>query len=222
MLKYKGIIIYFHGGSILKLLFKKYSYLMVKLFITQCIISLLGFILALSSLQIGIQAITIALSVFSIGFYMFLVYITTWECGSKDMPAIEAGRTKRSVFTGLTIGLGASIHNFVLELVYVATLPFATADSLHPVEALSTVCGVSLSVMNFINGMYSSLMSIIKIGGTALNQFWWTYFLLPIPAIIITTAAYMLGSKEVHFTKLLLPVTPEEAEVRREAKRNKK
>ena len=206
----------------MKLLFKKYSYLMVKLFVTQCIISLLGFILALSSLQIGIQAITIALSVFSIGFYMFLIYITTWECGSKDMPAIEAGRTKRSVFTGLVIGLGASIPNFVLAIIYATTLPFATADSLHPVEALSTVCGISLSVVNFINGMYSSLMSLIKIGGTAINQFWWTYFLLPIPAIIITTIAYMLGSKEIHFTKLLLPLTPEDMEIKREKKNQRK
>ena len=206
----------------MKLLFKKYSYLMVKLFVTQCIISLLGFILALSSLQIGIQAITVALAVFSIGFYMFLIYITTWECGSKDMPAIEAGRAKRSVFTGLVIGIGASIPNLVLAIIYAATLPFATADSLHPVEALSTVCGISLSVVNFINGMYSSLMSLIKIGGTAINQFWWTYFLLPIPAIIITTIAYMLGSKEIHFTKLLLPLTPEDMEIKREKKNQRK
>ena len=206
----------------MKLFFKKYSFLMTKLFITQCIISLFGFVLALSALQINVTAITVLLSVFSICFYIFLIYITAWEAGSKELPAIEAGRAKRSIFTGLFIGIGASIPNFVLAIIYSASRPFATEFSAYPSEALSVICGISLAIMNFINGMYSSLINLIHVGGEALNKHWWTYFLLPIPAIIVTTVAYILGTKEIHFTKILLPLTPEEMEIRRENKNKRK
>jgi 7-cyano-7-deazaguanine synthase len=64
--------------------------------------------------------------------------------------------------------------------------------------------------------MYTSILSAIKVGDVELNDKWWMFFILPIPAIITATVAYMLGSKEIHFTKLLLPVTPEELEIKRE------
>ena len=189
---------------------------MVKLFVTQCVIGLFGNILALFSASMNSMPITIAASVFSILFYYFLVYITVWEIGSKDLPAIEAGRTKRSDLTGLWIGLGAGIPNIALAIIHALCLPFANSSKL-----LSGICGVSRIATLFIHGMYTSVMSIIKIGDNALNTQWWTYFVICIPAILVAWGSYSLGCRDIHFTKLLLPMTPEEIEIKRE-KRAKK
>ena len=201
----------------MKTIFKKYSFGMVKLFITQCVLGLFGFVLALTALQANSLSVTIGIIALSIGFYLFLIYVTTWGFGSKDMPAIEAGRMKRSVSTGLIIGIGANIPNLLLAIIHSATLPFAQSN-----RVLSAICGITRIIYLFINGMYTSILSAIKVGDVELNDKWWMFFILPIPAIITATVAYMLGSKEIHFTKLLLPVTPEELEIKREKKMNKK
>ena len=201
----------------MKNIYKKYSFAMVKLFVTQCVIGLFGNILALFSVSIKSTPTTIALSIFSILFYFFLVYITVWEIGSKELPAIEAGRMKRSDLTGLWIGLGAGIPNLALALIHAVCLPFANSSRI-----LSGVCGISRVATLFIHGMYTSIMSIIKIGDTALNTQWWAYFIICIPAILVAWGSYSLGSRDIHFTKLLLPVTPEELEIKREKRANRK
>ena len=71
----------------MKTFFKKYSFGMVKLFITQCVLGLFGFVLALTALQADSLAVTVGIIALSIGFYLFLIYVTTWGFGSKDMPA---------------------------------------------------------------------------------------------------------------------------------------
>lgn len=201
----------------LKNIFKKYSFGMVKLFVTQCVIGLFGNILALFSASVKSTPVTVAISIFSMLFYFFLVYITVWEFGSKDIPAIEAGRTKRSDLTGLWIGLGANLPNIALATLHAICLPFANSSKL-----LSGVCGISRIATLFVHGMYTSIMSVIKIGDSALNTQWWAYFVICIPAIAVATVAYSLGSRDIHFTKLLLPMTPEELEIKREKKAKRK
>ena len=100
MLKYICIIFSTYGGLILKNFYKKYSFAMVKLFVTQCVIGLFGNMLALFSASVQSVAVTVAAGIFSMLFYYFLIYITVWEIGSKDVPAIEGGRLKRSNMTG--------------------------------------------------------------------------------------------------------------------------
>ena len=197
--------------------FKKYSFIMVRLFVTQCVIGLFGNVLALFSASVKSTPVTIALSVFSMLFYFFLVYTTVWEVGSKEIPAIEAGRTKRSNLTGLWLGIGANIPNLVLATIHVMCLPFANSSKL-----LSGICGISRIITLFIHGAYTSILSVIKVGESALNTQWWSYFVICIPAILVSIAAYSLGSRDIHFTKLLLPMTPEELEIKREKKAKRK
>ena len=201
----------------MKNFFKKYSFGMVKLFVTQCVIGLFGNVLALFSASIKSTPVTIAISIFSMLFYFFLIYITVWEIGSKDIPAIEGGRLKRSDLTGFYIALGANIPNFAIAVIHVICLPFANTN-----ELLSGICGISRIVSLFINGMYTGILSVIKIGGDAINTQWWAYFIITIPSLIVATAAYSTGCRDIHFTKLLVPLTPEEMEIKREAKNKRK
>ena len=199
----------------MKHFFQKYSYCMVKLFITQCVIALFGNVIALAGAKSESNTFTLITSIFSICFYIFLVYVYMWEIGSKDKPAIDGGREKLSLSTGLFIGLGAQIPNYILAIIHAALFPIATR-----VEGVaSTICGISRIVMLFVNGMYSGVMSVIKIGGSSLHGYWWVFFIITIPAVITAMIAYYLGAKDLHFTRLLIPVNPEEQEIKRDKKR---
>lgn len=186
---------------------------MVKMFIHQCVIGLFGNILALFSASVKSVPVTIAVGVFGILFYFFLIYMLIWDVGSRDSNSIDAGRSEYLPFAGLFIAIGAAIPNLFLALLHALCFPFAASN-----EFLSGVCAISRIVMLFINGMYTGLMSTIKIGGMAINNFWWTYFIIALPIMAVSTLAYILGTKNMHFTKILLPVTPEEQEIKREKK----
>lgn len=188
---------------------------MVKLFITQCVIGLFGNIIALAGVKAESNALTLATSIFSILFYVFLIYTSVWEIGSQDKPAIDGGREKLSPLTGLFISLGAHIPTFLFSVVYIALFPIATKAE----GVASTVCGLSKVFLSFINGMYTGIMSVITIGGSPLHSYWFSYIIAAIPAILVTMLAYINGARDIHFTKLLLPVTPEEEELKREKKR---
>ena len=201
----------------MKQFFKKYSYCMVKLFITQCVLGLFGSVIALATAKAGQDALTLACGIFAIVFYAFLIYTYMWEIGAKEKNAIDSGRQKLSLSTGLFIGLGSHIPTFVLALIYTVLFPIATK-----VEGLaSTICAISKIFLLFFNGMYVAVMSLIQINGVAAHTFGLTYFVISIPAIIVTVIAYYTGAKGLHFTKLLMPVTPEELEIKREKKRER-
>lgn len=201
----------------MKTFYSKYSFAMVKMFINQCVIGLFGNVLALFTSSIKSVPVTIAIGAFAILFYFFLVYTMIWEIGSKDSIPIDAGRTKYNPLTGLWIAIGAALPNLILATVHALSFPFAQSSKL-----LSGVCAISRIVMLFINGMYTGIMSVIKIGTVPLNNLWWAYFVIALPIMVVAATAYILGRKNIHFTKVMLPVTPEELEIKREKKMNKK
>ena len=190
---------------------RKYSYSSVKLFVTQMAISLFGLVLASACAAIGKMA-QIVVSVFAVLFYLFLIYTSIWEVGSKDKFGIEYEKFKARPLTGLYIGLLANSINLILALVITLGLSFGNGGILSTVGAL---CG---SIAIFIEGMYSGLLSI-HVGEAPLNSYWYPYFLITIPAIATSAYAYYAGIKGIHFTKIMVPETPEEAEVRREKKK---
>lgn len=198
----------------MKAFFNKYSFAMVKMFVNQCVIGLFGNVLALAFVKS--TALTIVISILSMIFYFFLNYMLIWEVGSKDSIQIDAGRMKYRPLTGFYIALGAAIPNLLIATVHALCLPFAMSNKL-----LSGICAISRIIMLFIEGMYTGIMSAVKIGEAALNNFWWVYFIITIPAMIASAAAYLMGRKNIHFTKVLLPMTPEELEIKREKKKNK-
>lgn len=191
---------------------------MVKLFVTQCVISLFGNVLALAGIGVQSKGLIIATGIFSIIFYLFLVYMSAWEVGSLDKPAIDGGRQKFRLTTGLYIGLGANIPNFLFAIVHLALLPFSTTVE----GAISTISGLSRIIYMFINGMYTGLMSEgLFAEGFALHDYWFMYFVITIPSIVTVMLAYMAGVKDFHLTRALLPLNAEEQEINRDKKREK-
>ncbi|MGM9643374.1 MAG: hypothetical protein ACI3XI_09215 [Eubacteriales bacterium] len=193
---------------------KKHSYSAVGLFVKQIAISIFGLVLAIACHQIS-ETVKVVSSVCAIIFYLFLIYAAIWEVGSKDKFGIEYGKIKPQPLTGLYIGLIASIPNFLLAIL--ATLGILIADG----GVFSTIGAIGSSGALFIEGMYTGLLSV-NVGGAPLNTLWFMYFLIPLPAIGISTLAYYLGSKGIHFTKILIEENPEDAEVKRQKKKSRR
>lgn len=190
---------------------KKYSYSAMKLFVSQMAISVFGLVLAIACAKIG-KTMQVVSSVGAVVFYLFLIYTSMWEVGSKDKFGIEYGKFEAKSLTGLWIGLLANSLNLLLAIVITVCLIFADGG------VLSSIGGLSSSIALFIEGMYTGLLSIY-VGGAPLNSFGLSYFVITIPAIVTAALAYYFGTKGYHFTKIMVPENPEEAEIRREKKK---
>jgi hypothetical protein len=193
---------------------KKYSYSAVKLFVSQMAISLFGLVLAIACAKLG-KSMQIVTSVGAVVFYLFLIYTSMWEIGSKDKFGIDYGKFEANSLTGLYIGLIANVLNILLAVLVTLGLTHGNGGLLSKLGAL---CG---TIAIFIEGMYSGILSV-HIGGAPLNSFWISYFIITIPAIATSAFAYYAGIKGIHFTKLMIPVNPEEAEIRRANKKSRK
>ena len=201
--------------SRLKQFFSKYSYKMVNIFVTQFAISIFGNVLALTfAKRDGLAAIV---SIFAILFNLFLVYTSIWDTGAKDKPAIDAGRAEMKASTGLFIALGAYIPTYILMAVYAALLPTATTTP----GAAAAVCAYVKLALFLFNGSYTGIMSVISIGNELISNFWWTYIIISLPTIAVCTLAYIFGTKDIRFTKLMIAPTPEEQEIKKDKKREK-
>ena len=191
--------------------FKSRSYDMVKMFLNQFAISLFGLVLAVATNNKKPQLRNIT-SVFSILFYLFLLYVMTWELGFKDKISVDLGKKPRRPLTGLMISLCANIPNFFFAVCI-------TLGKLFPdISFFSKLGGLSVGAALFSEGMYTGLLAN-KIWGSALNSYWWVWFLVTVPAMATCALAYWLGLRDIKFTSLFDPVYPESD---REPKKRKK
>ena len=195
---------------------QKHSYSAVRLFVNQIAISIFGLVLAIACGKVKDETLTVVASVGAILFYLFLLYAAMWEVGSKEKIAIESGRLKALPLTGLYIALVANSLNIILAVIITVSSFAPEGGTLHAVGAISSVIAL------FVEGMYTGLLSI-DLGGLPLNDYWVSYFIIILPSLTVSTLAYWFGVKGYHFSKILIPENPEDAEVRREKKnaRNK-
>ena len=190
---------------------QKHSYNAVRLFVNQIAISIFGLVLAIACGKVENEILQIGSSVGAILFYLFLLYAAMWEAGSKD----KLSGSGTLPLTGLYIGILANSLNIILAIIITVSAFAPEGGSLHAVGAISSVIAL------FIEGMYTGLLSI-DLNGIPLNDYWMSYFIIVIPAIAVSTIAYWFGVKEYHFSKLLIPENPEDAEIKREKKRTRK
>jgi len=180
----------------MKSLFRQYSYSMVKMFVNQFAISIFGAVLAMATASAN-DVLTIIVSIFAIIFYLFLLYTMTWEIGAKDRISVDIGKKNYRPHTGLILSLVANIPNFLIALLYSIAYPFMASH-----RWAGNMAAVMRVLALLLEGMYSGITACVKIGSAALNYYWWTYFVITIPALLICWLAYYLGFKNVKFTTL--------------------
>ena len=171
--------------------FQKYSYSIIKMFVNQFAISLFGVVLAMATAAAGNNGLTVAVSIFAIIFYLFLIYTMTWEIGAKDRIAVDYGKMPNRPYTGLILSLIANIPNFLLAILYTIAYPFMGAH--RWAGNLNAVLNLLSAVLE---GMYRGLLSVITLpSGRPMLQTWWSYFLIILPALIASSLAYVAGFK---------------------------
>ena len=187
----------------MKKFFVEHSYDMVKMFLNQFAIAVLGMVLALATAMAENALLKNVTSIGAILFYLFLLYTMTWEIGYKDKLAVEQGRKKKNLFTGSLISLCANIPNFIFAI-FIALATFLGSEG----SVISSIGGVCSFLAMSLEGMFTGVLSN-HVGGVPLNSYWFMYFLLPIPAILTCGLSYYLGIKDIKFTSLFDPITPE-------------
>lgn len=182
---------YIFGGSILKGFFSQYSYGMVKMLVNQLAISIFGGVLAMATSAAGNDTLTLVVSIFAVLFYLFLLYNMTWEIGAKDKISVDVGKKPYRPYVGVVMAVIANIPNLIIALAYAIGSTFATVNG--------NVAAISKLIAMVAEGMYFGAISVIKIGDTAIHHYWWTYFLMTVPAIVTSTVAYLLGHRNFRF-----------------------
>ncbi len=191
---------------------KKNAHFIWRLILNQIGLTLFGLMTAMSAAAIdntlagegNIQyTCMIWVSVFAIIFYMFIDYAAIKEEGQKDKIRIDAGRLERDRWRGLKIVLIASIPNLVLGLLVNVCGPLG-ADPGPALEWAGAIAGTSKVIGIVIQAMYWGVL--IGLTGTFSPGAGVTtiadvpnfcYALIPLPAIICVTLAYIAGLHDI-------------------------
>ena len=172
--------------------FKQYSYNVIKDLLNQFAISIFGALLALATSAAESNTLSIVVSVFSIVFYLFLVYTTTWEIGAKDRISVDVGKKAYRPHNGLLISAVSNIPKFVIALLFIVAAYLVTNES------VATTMNVILRLAYMLlGGMYTGLMMSVKINaaGATMVSAWWAYLVFIIPALLVSWVAYFAGFK---------------------------
>ena len=181
----------------MKNFWKKNSDMIVKLIVHQFGLTVFGFLLYSAASVSGNRALVIGFSIFSVAFYLFLIYNLAWENGSKDKIRIDAGRQERDNFKGLKADLIAQIPNFIIALVSLIAYFFinksAISESgqyLTPTWAVNTHAICQL-IGFYLNAMYLGIFDYLE-----LITLPFSLFLLTVPTLLTCALGYYFGTKE--------------------------
>ena len=167
----------------MKEFFKKYGYTAVKMFVYQVAFALFGWALATATIASGGGTLTLVASVFSVLFYLVLIYIMVWEVGARDRIAADYNKIPKRIWLGALIGVVGSIPNIIL---------FVLIAMGAMIPALSGFSGVCKVIALLVEGVYVGLLSL-KPFGAALSTYWWSYLLIILPLIATSFLSYFAG-----------------------------
>lgn len=188
-------------------IFKENSYDIVRLYINQLGIMIFSMLLytAVGSFENDAlsSALSIAVSVFSICFYLVLIYYVVWEIGAKDKIRIDGGRAEPCKYKGLIMGLFANIPNFVLGIF---TVLFLTIYLISGNEVVFSVFFIFNLIIRIHDSMYMGLItgivpSRLPAESSEIDRIEFLiesilFTAIPIISALVTHLAYYLGSKD--------------------------
>jgi hypothetical protein len=188
------------GTKQMKDFFQRYSYQSVRLFLNQIAIGLFGFVLALVAAKMGENVrlwAYLGIGGFSVLFFLFLQFASTWKVGAEDRVSVDLGKRKVNLWTPFFIWLLANSINFILAILIALAHAFGGGEATVN-YVFGGMGGIAQVIKHIIEGMYTGLISI-EVGGQALQQYWFVHFLTPLPALIVIYASYLSGLKNINF-----------------------
>ena len=171
---------------------KENSYNMVKIFLTQIVMSFFGTMLSIATLRN--QSLLLWSSILSIAIELCVIYTIGWDIGARDKIKIDGGRMRPFPAKGVLIALGGNVPNLILALLMGLGVLIDTAGS----QVMSLVCN---AIARLINGAFLGTIKTLEdllivdmpTGGT-MSHIWWWFIVMIIPSLIVVGFAYLLGS----------------------------
>ncbi len=186
-------------------IFKENSYDIIRLYINQLGIMIFSMLLytAVGSFENKAlsDGLSIFVSVFSVVFYLVLIYYVMWEIGAKDKIRIDGGRMQPCKHKGAVMGLFANVPNLFLSIFTLIFLVIYLAGSSDAVYSVFLIFNM---IMRFHASMYMGIITAIVPGTTSTGAPDFTEYLIetilfiviPMISVAVTHLAYYLGNHE--------------------------
>ena len=166
--------------------FKKNGSIITKLMVNQLGMAIFGFsvTVAVTMYAGGLEEssgnlyLSLA-SVFSVLFYMFLVFVVTNDAGASDKIRVDAGRMERDGLLGLKWSLCANALNYLLAAVIIIAR-FAGLEDLE---------GILTPITAIIQAPFMGLRSVFMPNNPL------AYVIMPLVPTVTCTVGYILGLK---------------------------
>ena len=180
--------------------FKNNSYEIVRLFVIRVGIMIFSMIVMMAAVSaVGGTLATAAVSVFSVVFYLFIIYSTMWHVGYKRGERQISGRGDGDKWYGAKVALFASLPNiFLCFLMAIGLLQFVFTDSF-----LGAFYAIARLLEGLLNAMYIGLIGLPDLESAPLDAALTTALsiLSVLPAIITSQIACRFGEKNIRLTK---------------------
>ena len=173
--------------------FKNNSYAIVKMMIYQFGVAILGIILTFATIEK--DSLMLMVSIYTVVFYVILLYMMTWEIGAKERIRADAGIVRFDRFDGIKLSLCANIPNFLILLLYFIGFLFGVVLAEH--GWAQGMVAVMHTVGIVWESMYTGIIrSLIPDAASSLSG-WYVlaYALTPLPSILASALGYGLGSR---------------------------
>ncbi len=178
----------------MKNFFIKHSYTSVRLFLNQIAIAMFGLVLALSAGMAGNDALQIGVSVAAIIFYLFLEYTVSYKLGTEERLSVDLGRAKADYLLPVKVWLLGNSVNLLLAV-------FIMLGNLFSGTVFGNIGGVCSVIALLIEGMFTGLLTL-NVGGASLNSYWFMYFVITLPTLVVVFFSYILGLKSKKIAKM--------------------
>ena len=181
--------------------FREHSKLITKLFINQVGMTIFGLVLTMAVMRStgNNPTLTVAVSIFSILFYLCLIYNVMWEEGARNIIRVNAGRMERIPCFSLKAALWASVPNLALALFmlvcFVFAFPFGNELALSLYTALHIILGLFEAMYV---GLFSAILEVFPATETQSLMACVLYFLSSLPMMLVSMLAYFLGERNIY------------------------
>lgn len=181
--------------------FREHSKLISRLFINQVGMTIFGLVLTMAVMRStgNNPTLTVAVSIFSILFYLCLIYNVMWEEGARNIIRINAGRMERIPCFPLKAAFFASVPNLALALLLTVSYLLAFPCGL---DFARSIYGILHIVLAFFEAMYVGLFSTVldAFPDVAVQSLvaCGLYLFSSLPMALVSMAAYRLGEKNVY------------------------
>ena len=165
--------------------FKENGYTIFKMMVNQIGMTMFGLTLSMATYRNDMLLLLTCL--FSIGFYMVLLYTMSWDCGLREKVRVDGNRMKYQPLKGLWMSLCANVINFILAICTIVSYYSLTDFATGQPEGAYTVYYITKMIAIFIQGMYNGIISLYA----PYNPF--AFLAIIVPALVSSTLGYYLG-----------------------------